>query len=61
MPKNPAVRLVIGLVVCAWVAYQLFAPGEAQSQGLVILEWVLLICGVLGVVGSAIQLAGQKS
>ena len=61
MPKNPVVRILIGLIVCAWVAYQLFAPGEAQSQGVVILEWVLLILGIAGIVGSVIQLAGQKS
>ena len=60
MPKNPAARIVIGLVVCVWIAYDLFAPGEAHNKVLVTLEWILLICGIVGVIGSLIQFSQQR-
>jgi hypothetical protein len=60
MPKNPVLRLVIGLVVCAWLVYDLFGPGEAQRQAVVILESVLLLCGIAGIIGSLVQIAARK-
>jgi hypothetical protein len=60
VPKNPVVQLVIGLVLCAWLTYELFGPGEAQPQGLVVLDYVLLLCGVCGVIGSVVQIATRK-
>jgi len=60
MPKNPVLQLVIGLVVCAWLAYDLFGPGEAQRQAVVILETVLLLCGIVGVIGSIYRIAVRK-
>jgi hypothetical protein len=60
MPKNPVVQLVISIVVVAWLLYELFAPGGEQSQGLVILDYVLLLCGGAGIIGSIAQIAFRK-
>jgi hypothetical protein len=60
MLKNPKVQLVIGIVVAAWLIYLLVAPGEAQGQGVVILELVLLMCSACGVIGAIAQLAFRK-
>jgi hypothetical protein len=61
MFKNPVTNLVIGIIVVLWALYQLFGPHEeAQSQGVIILETVLLICAVAGVIGSVI-LIGKRN
>jgi hypothetical protein len=61
MFKNPVTNLVIGIIVVLWALYQLFGPQEeAQSQGVIILETVLLICAVAGVIGSVI-LIGKRN
>src|SRR5205085_11431687 len=60
MFKNSVAQLVVGLAVIAWLLFQLFAPGEAQSQGGVILETILLLCGVAGVIGSLVQIGARK-
>jgi len=60
MFKNPVAQLVVGLAVVAWLLFQLFAPSEAQSQGVVILETILLLCGVAGVIGSLVQIGARK-
>jgi hypothetical protein len=61
MFKNPVTNLVIGIIVVLWALYSLFGPHEeAQSQGVIILETVLLICAVAGVIGSVI-LIGKRN
>ena len=61
MFKNPATNLVVGIVVVLWMLYQLFGPHEeAQSQGVVILETVLLIMAVAGIIGSALLIAKRN-
>ena len=60
MPKNPVLQLVLLLVVVAWLAYDLFAPGEAQSRAVVIMEWVFLACGLLGIVTAIVRIAARK-
>jgi O-antigen/teichoic acid export membrane protein len=61
MFKNPVTNLVLGIVVVLWALYSLFGPHEeAQSQGVIILQVVLLICATAGVVGSAI-LIGKRN
>ena len=58
MFKNPVTNLVIGIVIVLWMLYQLFGPHEeAQSQGVIILEVVLLLCSAAGVIGSLILIA----
>jgi hypothetical protein len=61
MFKNPVANLAVGVVVVVWALYSLFGPQEeAQSQGVIILETVLLICAVAGVIGSVILIAKRK-
>jgi len=61
MFKNPVTNLVVGIVIVLWMLYQLFGPhDEAQSQGVIILEAILLILGVIGVIGSAILIGRRK-
>ena len=61
MFKNPVTNLVVGIVIVLWMLYQLFGPhDEAQSQGVIILETILLILGVIGVIGSAILIGRRK-
>ena len=61
MFKNPVTNLAIGIVIVLWMLYQLFGPHEeAQSQGVIILQVILLICGVIGVIGSVI-LIGERN
>jgi hypothetical protein len=62
MFKNPVANLVVGIIVALWALYQLFGPhDEAQSQGVIILETILLILGVIGVIGSAILIGKRKA
>jgi drug/metabolite transporter (DMT)-like permease len=60
MPRNPMVQLLICAAGVAWALYQLFAPGEAQSTGVVILQWFAVIGGTLGAIGAIYQLATGK-
>ena len=61
MFRNPVTNLIIGIVIILWTLYQLFGPQEeAQSQGVIILQVILLICAVAGVVGSLI-LIGKRN
>jgi O-antigen/teichoic acid export membrane protein len=61
MFKNPVTNLVLGIVVVLWALYSLFGPHEeAQSQGVIILQVVLLICATAGAVGSAILIAKRN-
>jgi DMSO reductase anchor subunit len=62
MFKNPVTNLVIGIIVVLWALYQLFGPhDEAQSQGVIILETILLILAAIGVIGSAILIGKRKA
>ena len=61
MPKNPVVRLVILLVVVGSLIYDLAGPGEAQSSGVVALEYFLLACGILGLIATVITMAASRS
>jgi hypothetical protein len=61
MFKNPVTNLVLGVVILLWMLYQLFGPHEeAQSQVVIILEPILLICAAVGVIGSMI-LIGRRN
>lgn len=61
MPKNPLVRILMMAVVGAWLIYDMASATEAPSQGVEILRYVLLACLLIGLVGTGIQLAAQKS
>jgi hypothetical protein len=61
MNKNPGLWIVIMLAVTGWNLYDIFSPqSEAPPQSIVILNWVLVVCGVAGLIGAVMQLAQQK-
>jgi hypothetical protein len=60
--KNPGLWIVILIAVIGWNLYDIVGPhDEAPSQGVLILNWVLLVCGVAGLVGAMMQLAQKRS
>ena len=61
MQKNPGLWIVITLAVIAWNLYELFGPQpETPPQSIVILNWVLVACGVAGLVGAVMQLVKNQ-
>jgi hypothetical protein len=59
--KNPGLWIVILLVVTAYNLYDIFGPqSETPPQSIVILNWVLVVCGVVGIIGAVIQLLQQQ-
>ena len=61
MFKNPVTNLVLGILIVLWMLYELFGQHEeAQSQGVIILQVILLICAGIGVIGSLI-LIGKRN
>jgi hypothetical protein len=54
---NPRTTAIISAIAIALIgANMLFNGGEAPSPVLAGLQWVLLIAGVIGLVGSLLQL-----
>jgi hypothetical protein len=54
---NPRTTAIISAIAIALIgANMLFNGGEAPSPVLAALQWVLLIAGVIGLVGSLVQL-----
>jgi hypothetical protein len=62
MSKNPALWIALMIAVVGYNLYGIVGPrDEAPSQGLLILNWVLLLCGVAGLIGAVMQLVQQKN
>lgn len=62
MSKNPGLWIVILLVVTGYNLYDIFGPqAETPPQSIVILNWVLVVCGVAGLIGAVMQLIQQKN
>ena len=60
--KNPGLWIVILLVVTGWNLYEIFGPqAEAPPQSIVILNWVLVVCGIAGLIGAIMQFAQKKN
>ena len=61
MSKNPGLWIIILLVVTGYNLYDIFGPqAEAPPQSIVILNWVLVVCGVAGLIGAGMQLVRQN-
>jgi hypothetical protein len=59
--KNPGLWIVILLVVTVYNLYEIFGPqSETPPQSIVILNWVLVVCGVAGIIGAVMQLVQQQ-
>ena len=61
MPKNPLVRMLLLAVMVIWLVYDMASAIEAPSQGVEILHYGLLAGLLIGLIGTGIQLAPQKS
>ena len=61
MPKNPLVRMLLMGVVTAWIIFDMATAVEAPSRALQVMQYFLLACALIGLVGTGIQLAAQKT
>ena len=62
MSKNPGLWIVVLLVVVGWNLYDIFGPQtETPPQSIMILNWVLVVCGAAGLIGAVMQLVQQKN
>jgi FtsH-binding integral membrane protein len=59
MGKNPVVWLIVQVLVLIWIIYDLTAPGEAQNQIVVIMEYAALVGISLGLLTTVVGLIGQ--
>ncbi len=61
MGKNRGLWIVLMLAVIGWNLYSILGPHEeAPSQTLLILEWILVVCGAAGLIGVLIRPAQEK-
>jgi len=59
--KNPGLWIVILLVVTVYNLYDIFGPQtEPPPQSIIILNWVLVVCGIAGIIGAVMQLMQQQ-
>jgi hypothetical protein len=61
MKKNPGLWLVILIIVVGWNLYEIVGPhDEAPSQGVLVLNWVALVCAAAGLIGVVMQIVQQN-
>lgn len=58
--SNPRVSAVISLVGIILVGSMMLSSSEAPSSGLAVLQWILLLAGVVGLVGSLLRMGGSR-
>ncbi len=57
--KWPKLMLMSG-ITSVWLLYEMATATEAPSRGLAILQYGLLACALIGLVGSLAMLASEK-
>ncbi len=57
--KWPKVMLMSG-ITSAWLLYDMAIATEAPSRGLAVLQYGLLACALVGLIGSLVMLALEK-
>ena len=57
--KWPKLMLMSG-ITSAWLLYETAMATEAPSRALAILQYGLLACALIGLVGSLVMLASEK-
>jgi len=57
--KWPKLMLMSG-ITSAWLLYEMATAAEAPSRALAILQYGLLACALIGLVGSLAMLASEK-
>jgi len=55
--SNPRIAAIVTGLVVLWTGYGIFFTGEAPSQMLAILQWVIFVAALVGFVGSLFQIA----
>ena len=60
MGRKPGVNPLLSAGVALWLIYDMTSATEAPSRGVVFLQWFLLICVGVGLVGSLMQYAAKK-
>ena len=60
MPKNPLVTMLMCGVIAVWQLHDIATATEAPRRALGILQYVLLVCALLGVLGGGIRLATER-
>jgi len=60
--SKAALWMLITAAIAVWQFYDIFFDrGEAPSRGVLILDYVLLVCAVLGFIGNAMLYSRAKS
>ena len=55
---NPRTTAIISAIGIALVGFSMLSSsGEAPSPAVATLEWILLACGVIGLVGSLVRMS----
>ena len=57
--KWPKLTLMSG-ITSVWLLYEMATTTEAPSRALAILQYGLLACALIGLVGSLVMLASEK-
>ena len=57
--KWPKVMLMSG-ITSAWLLYEIATATESPGRALAILQYGLLACALIGLVGSLVMLASEK-
>jgi len=59
-PPSPGKIIVLGLAATGLGLFNMFSGGEAPSQGVLILQYLFLGLGVIGLAGGFFMLMSQK-
>jgi hypothetical protein len=58
--SNPRVSAIVSLIGIILVGSMMLSSSEAPSAGLAALQWILLIAGVVGLVGSMLRIGSSR-
>jgi hypothetical protein len=58
--SNPRVSAIVSVVGIVIVGSMMLFSQEEPSTGVVILQWVLLAAGVVGLIGSLMQMGSKR-
>ena len=58
--NNPRVSAVVSVIGIGIVGSMMLFSQEVPSTGVVILQWVLLAAGVIGLIGSLMQIGKSR-
>jgi hypothetical protein len=60
MNKNPGLWFLLSLGVVLWNLIEMTSGGEAPGQAVMVMHWITLICGAVGLVGSVVLYAQKR-